>query len=1474
MYSPGSIRLREVFQLAVEAPAAQRGAVLSRACGNDERLRGEVLSLLAAHDESADVAFMAGATLGATPGDDARPPATRVAGLHTAALALAAERPGDQIGHYRLVRRVGEGGFGSVYLAEQEYPVRRNAALKIIRPGMDTEQVIRRFEAERQALALMDHPGIARVFDAGSTASGRPFFVMEFVDGVPFTDYCDRNRLNLPQRLDLFVQVCRAVQHAHQKGIIHRDLKPSNVLVTRHEDAAVPKVIDFGIAKAMDVPPGARGAVTEQRQFVGTPAYMSPEQAETGGANLDTRSDIYSLGVLLYELLTGTTPFEAALRGKEYGEIQRVLRELEAQPPSERLRALGGEMPEVAARRGTDARRLVRAVRKELDWIALKCLEKDRTRRYETANALALDVLRHLEGRPVAARPTGRAYRACKFARRHRAAVAAASAALCLLVAGVVGTSVGLVRARSEAARAEATLQLVEGIFLSARPPAEGGAGATDLAQLIGHASSEVDRHLADQPLARLRGRRLLALTRQAIGEYAEAEADWREALSLAEVNYGSGDARTLEIANLLTAARARNITPLSPIDPRAAEADHAAREVLREARRQFGDDHRLTLEATAAHAHVLLVRKEYLEAQRVYEGLIRRAAARRDVSEPTGPGTPWSKWSGAFNVPVGPLLARAGEPDAARIAGWGLQLARAMLAQESAGTAAACLKDLRTGWELGGHARNGIYPRITYDLARVWAQRNQLEDASKLYGQTVDLLLSSPGTASDPDTCAAIDGHADLLEQLGRVHEAWEVRRDQLKRAGRWGGRGGGDELSAERLFRLAVLEHYVGRRDHRDELFTEAVGLRQRCSGRDDAVAAAWWRVWMMTRGPGSVEWANQGLRNEIWMMLTDRLRRQPSRDLAADSLQWHTFRFDLFRWDGDAARCAARPLDRAAAADVLARAKIAEGDLATLATLDPGHGLYLLSVRVETDRGPVRELAWVPLAPWDLCLYPFTGNMIRNEEWWRDTIASPPPDRRRAVGLSVASGAGYDCAGPNRRTRSFGMVATATLQLPPGPYRISCTADDGVRVWTGAADRANRPTVDTWRLPPKPDGVVACGDDGLPLRVEFFQADQEFSLRVALKPDLPGADALVSALLGGSPDDLRRWLVREGAELNRLHRRQPARDKFVQAVPAGDAAPSGPNDAVYWEAVQGLAATARDHPDAVEHYRRLFDRYVADFGLADDRTLDVGRHLVLNLRDTGQAEQARRAGQIEREMRCAEAAEIDAAIDVVNRVLASHPDDRPGLRRRADLCGRRGRFDVATRDLARLIALESLTVDDWYFYGILLAAGGNESAYREHCRSMFQRFGASHDSSAKRRVVKTCGLGDVHAVDARVLASIADAAAASDSGNPWSRQICAMARYRAGEFEAAAALLDGQGPPGAGAATNHALLAMARFRCGRAAEAHDALKTAMSRLLQVSPPAGQPLVYPAAQWHDWTVCGILVKEAQRLAAAAPPS
>ena len=443
-------KLEAIFDAALELKnPADRTAFLERECAGDLRLRARIDQLLSAHERSKK--FF----------EDCRPDlAVAELGDTIHETPNVEEALGKRIGPYKLLQKIGEGGCGVVYMAEQEKPVRRRVALKIIKLGMDTKSVIARFEAERQALAMMDHPNIARVLDAGATETGRPFFVMELVHGVRITEYCDQNKLDTRKRLELFVQVCHAIQHAHQKGIIHRDIKPSNILVTLHDGVPVPKVIDFGIAKATAEQLTDKTLFTVYGNFIGTPAYMSPEQAEFSGLDIDTRSDIYSLGVLLYELLTGKTPFDQSeLLASGLYEMRRTLREREPHRPSTKLDTMQtAELTATAQRRHVEPPRLQLLLKGDLDWIVMKALEKDRTRRYETANGLAMDILRYLNNEPVMARLPSRIYRFRKLVRRNQGVFVAVGAVFLALAIGL-GTSTWLFLKERDAEQQQARLR-------------------------------------------------------------------------------------------------------------------------------------------------------------------------------------------------------------------------------------------------------------------------------------------------------------------------------------------------------------------------------------------------------------------------------------------------------------------------------------------------------------------------------------------------------------------------------------------------------------------------------------------------------------------------------------------------------------------------------------------------------------------------------------------------------------------------------------------------------------------------------------------------------------------------------------------------------------------------------------------------------------------------------------------------------
>jgi serine/threonine protein kinase/tetratricopeptide (TPR) repeat protein len=600
---------KAVFNSARQIAAPEgRLAFLQEACGHEPAAMHRILELLRMHDQPGGI-LESSPDAGKATIDEPR-----------------AEGPGTVIGPYKLLEQIGEGGFGRVFMADQSEPVRRKVALKILKPGMDTRQVIARFEAERQALALMDHPNIAKVLDGGETTSGRPYFVMDLVKGVPITDFCDQNHLTPRQRLELFIPVCQAVQHAHQKGIIHRDLKPSNVLVSRHDTTPVAKVIDFGVAKAMGQELTDKTMFTAFAQMVGTPLYMSPEQAGMSDLDIDTRSDIYSLGVLLYELLTGTTPFaKERFKRAAYEEIRRIIREEEPPKPSTRLSKSKESLPSISAQRHMEPVKLTKLLRGELDWIVMKSLEKDRSRRYETANGLAMDLQRYLADEPVQAGPPSAGYRLRKFARRNRVALTTVVVVGLALVAGTAVSTWQAVRAtlakaeagrqRDAAAKAANQEKLANTLLadlLSAAVPEENARDKKVSAEeLFRQAVQKVIRHpkFNEDPEVEASLRLTIGNTYYRLGVYPEAESYLRQAVELRVRTLGGEHPDTLAAEEVLADLLCYGLR-------RPVEAEQLSRRIWEARRQLLGPEHPDTLESLDTYASTLGLQNRRNEAE------------------------------------------------------------------------------------------------------------------------------------------------------------------------------------------------------------------------------------------------------------------------------------------------------------------------------------------------------------------------------------------------------------------------------------------------------------------------------------------------------------------------------------------------------------------------------------------------------------------------------------------------------------------------------------------------------------------------------------------------------------------------------------------------------------------------------------------------------------------------------------------
>ncbi len=755
-----------LFDLALNASDAERAALLDRECAGDAGLRARIEALLQA---------------------DARSNLTMDSPINrTGSYAARNESAGVVIaGKYKLVEPIGEGGMGSVWLAEQSEPVRRRVALKLIKAGMDSKQVIARFEAERQALAVMDHPNIAKVLDGGVVGSepdaqareavgrlacaagsvGRPFFVMELVKGVPITKYCDDHKLTPRQRLELFVPVCQAIQHAHQKGIIHRDIKPSNVLIAPYDDKPVPKVIDFGLAKATGVSLTDASMATQFGGVVGTPQYMSPEQASLNNLDIDTRSDVYSLGVLLYELLTGSPPFQQKeLEKAGMLEMLRVIREEEPPRPSTKL-STAEALPSLSANRGTEPKKLTGILRNELDWIVMKALEKDRARRYETANGFAADINRYLAGEPVNAHPPSAGYRMKKFLRKHKGPVIAASLVGLALIGGIIGTGWGLVRAEQarerETQRAEgervakeeaqareaetkAVLEFVETkVFAAARPETqEGGLGYdVKLANAITAALPFVEKSFTDQPLIEARLRMTLGKSFFYLGITDVAEQQFRRTRDIFIAKLGPDHPDTLRSMNNLAASYLEL--------GRYAEALALREETLKLFTAKLGRDHPETLVSMGNLASSYAALGRHPDALALREGTVKLQKAKLG---PDHPETLRSMYNLADSYEaVGRL------PQALALREEMLPLRKAKLGPDHPDTLKSMSSLATSYYTLGRHP-----------------------EALGLFGETLRLRKAKLGP-DHPDTLGSIVNLASSYKALGRLAEATNLYEETL---------------------------------------------------------------------------------------------------------------------------------------------------------------------------------------------------------------------------------------------------------------------------------------------------------------------------------------------------------------------------------------------------------------------------------------------------------------------------------------------------------------------------------------------------------------------------------------------------------------------------------------------------------------------------------------------------------------------
>ena len=761
------------------ATPAERAAYLSQACGNDADLRQRVEAML--RDAAAADKFFG-------PGERA---------LSGAALT---EGPGTVIGRFKLLEKIGEGGMGVVYMAEQREPVVRKVALKIIKLGMDTRQVVARFEAERQALALMDHPNIAKVLDGGATESGRPYFVMELVPGLPITQFCDEANLPTRDRLELILEVCSAIQHAHQKGIIHRDIKPSNILVTLHGEKPVPKVIDFGVAKATQGRLTEKTLFTQFQQFIGTPAYMSPEQASLSGLDIDTRSDIYALGVLLYELLTGRTPFD----GKELlqaglDEMRRTIREKQPPRPSNRISTLqGDDLTTTAKRRRTDPPKLIHLVRGDLDWIVMKALEKDRARRYDTANGFARDIQRHLNDEPVVARPPSRLYEFQKTVRRHKFGfLAAALMGVVLLAATAISAwqAVRATRAQTEAkerlADSEAISQFLSEVFKSPSPLRDGR--SITVAETLSNATQKLEAELTNQPARR-------AKLQSAIGESYFGLGLFHEAIPLQE------QVRDYYLAasgpeSIDTLVATRWVALLYAEVGRQDEAIKMLEPVLTLSRKSLGPENPETINAMSVLAGIYDIAGRWDEALKLRKELL---VLRRKVNGPENPITIKSMEDLATSY------IQLDQPESIQLGEQVLALSTKVLGPQSPQTI-----------------------RCTLILGSSYYTFGRRDEALKLWEQALPLEEKVNGP-EHPETLKVMRNLAYAYDDFGRRDDALKLREQALAINRRINGPEHPDTIMA--MEGVAISYDRAGQHDKALKLLQEVVDLSRKTVGDEN--------------------------------------------------------------------------------------------------------------------------------------------------------------------------------------------------------------------------------------------------------------------------------------------------------------------------------------------------------------------------------------------------------------------------------------------------------------------------------------------------------------------------------------------------------------------------------------------------------------------------------------------------------------